>query len=390
MHFKKSDNYFTIAIYVIGTLVVILIIGTMLFYIRTLWGYLAIVLKETLILLKPLLFGLGIAYLFDPLVELYDKRCFKVRWAKYKNEKNIIAKRLIPTTLAFITLSAFVWLFVMVVSVNIKEVIGAFNNRNFQEMLGYYIARFTHMLEEVSNMVAQTPFLSNQSTFVLKVYTTLNDFTLSLIERFIASLRTFWDNVLPLGLGFAIAFYALNDKRQLLAIYHKMLENLLPQKLGKEIREIGRAIDYVFSGYIRGQLLDAVIMGSLISCVLTLINIDFAIIIGIISGIFNLIPYFGPIVGFILAGVIGLMDPDPNKAIYAVLAVVALQQLDAWVIVPRIMGETVKLHPIVVLLAIVIGGQLFGFVGFLLGVPIAGFIRLMIIRYVGDVFDVSE
>ena len=390
MHFKKSDNYFTIAIYVIGTLVVILIIGTMLFYIRTLWGYLAIVLKETLILLKPLLFGLGIAYLFDPLVELYDKRCFKVRWAKYKNEKNIIAKRLIPTTLAFITLSAFVWLFVMVVSVNIKEVIGAFNNRNFQEMLGYYIARFTHMLEEVSNMVAQTPFLSNQSTFVLKVYTTLNDFTLSLIERFIASLRTFWDNVLPLGLGFAIAFYALNDKRQLLAIYHKMLENLLPQKLGKEIREIGRAIDYVFSGYIRGQLLDAVIMGSLISCVLTLINIDFAIIIGIISGIFNLIPYFGPIVGFILAGVIGLMDPDPNKAIYAVLAVVALQQLDAWVIVPRIMGETVKLHPIVVLLAIVIGGQLFGFAGFLLGVPIAGFIRLMIIRYVGDVFDVSE
>ncbi|MGL4797833.1 MAG: AI-2E family transporter, partial [Cellulosilyticaceae bacterium] len=143
-------------------------------------------------------------------------------------------------------------------------------------------------------------------------------------------------------------------------------------------------------GYIRGQLIDAVIMGTLISIALTCIGIDFAIIIGIISGIFNLIPYFGPVVGFVLAGFIGFIGGEPQKGIYAVLAVVALQQLDGWVIVPHIMGETVKLHPIVVLLAIVIGGQLWGLVGFLLAVPVVGFIRLLIIRYMGDVFSGKE
>ncbi|MEF9958973.1 MAG: AI-2E family transporter, partial [Niameybacter sp.] len=73
-----------------------------------------------------------------------------------------------------------------------------------------------------------------------------------------------------------------------------------------------------------------------------------------------------------------------------VLAVMALQQVDGWFIVPKVMGKTVKLHPIAVLLAIVIGGELFGLIGILLGVPVAAFIRLLIIRYMGDLFNGEE
>jgi predicted PurR-regulated permease PerM len=117
---------------------------------------------------------------------------------------------------------------------------------------------------------------------------------------------------------------------------------------------------------------------------------DFAIIIGIVAGLFNLIPYFGPVVGFVLAGLIGLVDGNPMKAIYGVAALMIIQQIDGWIIVPKVVGGSVKLHPVVVLLSILIGGSLFGLAGMLLGVPVAAFIRLVILRYMKDTVDVEE
>ena len=126
------------------------------------------------------------------------------------------------------------------------------------------------------------------------------------------------------------------------------------------------------------EVMDSILMVILTSGALLLIRLDFAIIIGVIAGIFNLIPYFGPIVGFGLAVIIGLLDPEPIKALYAAIAILIIQQIDGWFIVPKVVGNCVKLHPIVVLLAILVGGNLFGLIGMLLAVPAAAFIRLLL------------
>ena len=91
-----------------------------------------------------------------------------------------------------------------------------------------------------------------------------------------------------------------------------------------------------------------------------------------------------------LSIIIGVLDPYPMKALYGAIAILIIQQIDGWIIVPKIVGECVKLHPVVVLLAILIGGNLFGLIGMLIAVPIAAFIRLLLSHYVPEIFGKND
>ncbi|MEG1294773.1 MAG: AI-2E family transporter [Niameybacter sp.] len=383
MKFEKNNKYFTVSVYVVGSILVTILSAFLLINFKLMGGYIAQFIGWLYGLLKPLIFGLVIAYLLDPLTTFFE------RWIKKLFKKKNIDRNY-PTVLTLVSFLVIVGLFSLLIVLNVKKVIGGGAVKNLQDSLTQYVEYFANMIQSMDLATSHFPFMQGDSSLIMKIYEGINGLVSWLSDKSIAILTGIGSNLLNLGLGFAIAFYALKDKTKLLCIYNRFLSLILPERIQSEARDIGRDIDYVFSGYIRGQLIDAVIMGTLISVTLMMIGIDFAIIIGVISGIFNLIPYFGPIVGFILAGLIGLIGPHPVKGLYAVLAVMALQQVDGWFIVPKVMGKTVKLHPIAVLLAIVIGGELFGLIGILLGVPVAAFIRLLIIRYMGDLFNGEE
>lgn len=380
MKFEKNNKYFTISVYAVGSILMTLLIGLILIRFKVVGGYIAIFIKWFFDLIEPLLFGLIIAYLLDPLTDLYDRMLKKLL-------KKDSINRSYSTFLTLLSFLLILTVFSIVVVINVKKVIGGEAVKNLQDSLTQYNAYFNTMIHNMELATSKLPFSKGNGTFIVNVYESINRLVNGLSVRVIAILTSLGGNLLHLGLGIVIAFYTLKDKQKLLVIYNRLLALIVPKRLESEVRDIGRDIDYVFSGYIRGQLIDAVIMATLISLILMIIGIDFAILIGIISGIFNLIPYFGPIVGFILAGLIGVIGPQPIKGLYAVLAVMVLQQIDGWFIVPKVMGKTIKLHPIAVLLAIVIGGKLFGLIGILLGVPVVGLIRLLIIRYMGDVFS---
>ena len=137
----------------------------------------------------------------------------------------------------------------------------------------------------------------------------------------------------------------------------------------------------VLSGYIRGQLTDSLIMGVLIGISVAIIGIDFPIIIGMIAGIANVIPYFGPIIGMIPAALMGLISDNPMKALYACITLLILQQIDGAIIAPKVVGESVDVHPVAVVVSILIGGSLFGLLGMLVAVPIAALVKLLLIRF---------
>lgn len=395
MKFEKNSKYFTIAVYTVVTVLTIIVLTFLMFHLKAIGGYVAKFLGLVFRLLKPLLFGLIIAYLLEPIVSVYDQRCVGMEWlCKKKKVGGANGKvgdtRVFPTTLAFLTFIAFLGIIILILVINIRDVMGVLQQGQLSQMMDGYIETFKNMIENVDTATQNIPFLGSQLELVSKIYSFIEVFTLAVGEKIAEVIKNLGSQLMSIGLGIVVAFYMLKDKKKLLVIWRRFIKLIVPERIRSEVMDIGRDVDYVFSGYIRGQLIDATIMGTLISIVLTCIGIDFAVIIGIISGLFNLIPYFGPVVGFVLAGFIGFIGPEPEKGIYAILAVMALQQLDGWVIVPKVMGQTVKLHPIAVLLAIVIGGQLFGLIGFLLGVPLAGFIRLCIIRYMGDLFSGEE
>ena len=139
-------------------------------------------------------------------------------------------------------------------------------------------------------------------------------------------------------------------------------------------------MDNSLGSFIRGQLLISAIVGILIAVGLSIMGVDFALIIGLIAGIFNIVPYFGPIIGAVPAVVFALLK-SPLTAVYVVLLFAVVNQVESSIISPNILGEHVGLHPVTVIFSIISGGYLFGILGVILAVPVTSIVKVTL-RYV--------
>jgi len=171
-------------------------------------------------------------------------------------------------------------------------------------------------------------------------------------------------------IGFAItpilAFYFLHDWQ---AIKEGLLL-LVPGRLRQEFTLTIKDIDKVFSGVIRGQITVAIIVGMLVSSGLYFFNVPFALLIGITAGLLDIIPYFGAFIGAAPAITLALLE-SPLLAVKVALLFFVIHQLEGSIIGPKILGENVGLHPLTVIFCLFAGGELFGIIGMLLGVPVA-------------------
>ena len=190
------------------------------------------------------------------------------------------------------------------------------------------------------------------------------------VQAFAASLTNAVVDIIGRGVGLAItpvlAFYLLYDSE---AIKEKILL-LFPRRWHGEMVLICTDIDKVLGGMIRGQLLVATIVGFLVSLGLYFLNVPFAILIGILAGLFDFIPYFGAFIGAVPAITLALLE-SPWLAGKVVLLFLVVHQLESVVISPKIIGENTGLHPLSVIFFVFAGGEMFGIAGMLLGVPVA-------------------
>ncbi len=187
----------------------------------------------------------------------------------------------------------------------------------------------------------------------------------------IVSSITFGIVIVPL-----ILFYLMRDM-------FKFKENLyifVSKKNKKEFKEVLEEIDHIISGFIRGRIIVCFIVGTLIGIGLYFLNLKFALIIGIISGVFNFVPYLGPIVGVILALIFALGSPWWTLLMIVILFVL-VNQLEAIYLNPNILGKGLGLHPLTVILSMLICGQLLGILGVLVAVPLAAILKVLAIRY---------
>ena len=152
------------------------------------------------------------------------------------------------------------------------------------------------------------------------------------------------------------------------------LLGLFPPDSRDDALELSRRMNEVVGGFIRGQATIAAIVGTLTGIALAIIGVPFAGTIGLIAGITNVIPYVGPIVGGFIAAVVALFV-DPWMMVWAILAVIVIQQIESTFLSPKIMSDQVGLHPVIVILSLAVGASLMGLVGMLLAVPVAGAIK---------------
>ncbi len=255
------------------------------------------------------------------------------------------------------------------------------NLDNLVNSIKIYVQSFNNMITNLQQGLEDIGFLQEAeealTEFSWKLGSYVQNITLLAIEKITKA----GNKVIDLALALVISFYLLKDKRKLLKIFNQFIKILLPEKAYNRLKYFWFDVDMVLSGYIRGQLTDSLIMGVLIGISVAIIGIDFPIIIGMIAGIANVIPYFGPIIGMIPAALMGLISDNPMKALYACITLLILQQIDGAIIAPKVVGESVDVHPVAVVVSILIGGSLFGLLGMLVAVPIAALVKLLLIRF---------
>lgn len=182
-----------------------------------------------------------------------------------------------------------------------------------------------------------------------------------------------------------LAFYMLKD----IETIKKNFWTLIPKESRKDIKQLLKKIDKVLIDYLKGQLLVSVVVGLLSMLGLYLLDINFYLIIGIFAGIMNLIPYLGVVFGILPAVFVASF-----KSFQSILEVIVMfafvQQLEGSLISPKIVGDKVGLHPILIIFSLLVGGELLGIIGMLLAVPVAGIIKVILNHYISRAIKINK
>lgn len=212
----------------------------------------------------------------------------------------------------------------------------------------------------------------------------LQDIMVSLVEGIGNFIIALGSNIFSLAVSLILSIYVLYSHEYFSSLWDRFFFIVFRNsKAGKIIKRSLHTINYTFSKYIRGQLIEASIVAVLSTLVLSIIGVDYAIVIGIIAGVCNLVPYIGPFVGIVLAGIVALFSGHIWLAVAAVIGLFIVQQIDCNILCPKIVGDIVGMHPGFIIIAITIGGNFAGLLGMLIAVPVAASFKTII----SDWFD---
>lgn len=182
--------------------------------------------------------------------------------------------------------------------------------------------------------------------------------------------------LLNLILAPVIAFYVLKD----LPVIRATLLELFPQRHRENVAVVLRQVDFVLGGFLRGQALVSLVVALTTGLALWVAGVNFPLLLGLLTGILNIIPYFGPVAGGAAAATVALFQ-SPTKALIVIVIMFAVQQLDGMIISPVIMKHAVDLHPTVIIFSLLLGGAVFGFVGLLVAIPIAAIFKALVMYF---------
>lgn len=181
------------------------------------------------------------------------------------------------------------------------------------------------------------------------------------------------ETVAVVALAPVLAFYMLLD----LPRTKRMIVDLVPRSIRHEFQHVSTRVGSAVAAFVRGQLLVAFIVGALSSGALLLLDLPFWLIVGLAAGLLNLVPFVGPFVGGALAVIVALVEGEPSKAALAVVLFTAIQQVDNHIITPMVQRTRVLLSPLVIVLALIVGGSVAGLLGVLVAVPLVAVIRIV-------------
>ena len=316
-------------------------------------------------IISYLVWGFAIAYLFNPLLVLLEKRF------KLKRLWSMIISYAIYITIIFL----FGWVIVPTLIKNLTELID-----NMPSYFSSFSKWFDNFIKDLSerDIFGLAPFIDEAIEKFISNFSKYLNISLNLI---ISGTINITSLIFKFVFGFLLSIYILKDKENIIRKSKKILFALFSDKISNKIIEAGKELHIALTRYIIGRIIDSIIIGIICFCGLLLLRMPFPLIISIIVGITNLIPYFGPIIGAVPSILLVLLV-NPSKVLWIAAFILILQQFDGWYLGPKILSNQVGLNPLLVITAIIIGGGLFGVIGMFLSVPFMAVIKLFADRFV--------
>ena len=179
-----------------------------------------------------------------------------------------------------------------------------------------------------------------------------------------------------------VSIYVLSERDQILNFLKKCARAIFKEKTYKNMDKYFNNSNEIFFKFIASQFLDAVVVGVLVTIAMSIMGIKYAPLLGFFIGLFNMIPYVGAIIAVAISAVITLITGGLSQTIWMLIIVIVLQQIDANIINPNIIGQSLKVSPLLVIFAITVGGAYFGMLGMFLAVPVIAIVKIVIEDYV--------
>lgn len=338
------------------------------------------VIKKVLGVLAPVTWGLVITFLLNPLMQRIERLLAKIPAKFIRSEKT---RRRVSRTVGIVLSEIFLLaILIFLLRILLPQLIDSV--RMLVTNIGDYVNGLETWL---------TPYLAKTNDAVRAYVDSAIEQVRGWITGFVQNdfmklVGNLTNGVVLVGrtlynfiLGVVVSIYLLASKERMIALAKKCVCALFKPERANRIFSITREANDMFRGFIVGKILDSAIIGVLCFLGMTILQLPFVLLVSVIVGITNVIPYFGPIIGAVPSVFLILMI-DPIKSLVFLIFVIILQQLDGNLIGPRILGDKTGVSSFGVLFSILVGGGLFGFIGMLVAVPTFGLIFRLCKRFV--------
>lgn len=324
--------------------------------------------------LSPFFIGFVIAYLLNMPCKRIDELCRKCKYRVINNKSKAIS--IVSVYLAL----------VLVIYVVVSAIAPALY-RNFVDLYNNipgYIDEILSAVEGWQKTYNIEIFEINEANITKALNTLLGNFNIAEFSKYAKGVIDITSGVINVFIGVIISVYMLIDKEKIKASVRRFLRIILKEEKSNVLIQNVKKINAVFSKYLFCLLVDAIIMAVAATTILSVLRVRYAMILGVMIGVLNLIPYFGAIFAAVISIVITMITGGMFKALWAAIALIVLQQVDGNFIGPKIMGRMLDASPLWIIFAVTLGGGLFGVVGMIVSVPILVTVKMAVSEFIKE------
>ncbi len=327
-------------------------------------------------LISPFIVGLAIVYLLNPIVNQIEKILYKSLGIIFKKKKDRMSFRGLSVLITYLIVAGCIFLILSVIISSVANEIKLADTDSLKNIALSLLSSGKEFIKGIASKLEQFGIKSaNISEYQQKLLDWINSSTTDIATGAFSFVSNVGNAISKFLIAMVLSIYVLIDLDNLKKYWQKAAAALLRNRSYGALSTFLKDADDCFSGYIKGQFLDACVMAVLVSVGLSIVNVKYSVLIGILTGIGNLIPYVGPIFaygGTILACVV---DGDFKKMLIGLIVVLVIQGLDGNFINPKLLSNSISVNPILVIIALLIGASTGGLMGMLVAVPVAALVK---------------